>query len=309
MKSTPAPSRPFLLSLIALLRPAHWVKNLFIFVPVFFSGKLTSLDSLPILTNLFWGWLAFGLVASAVYVLNDWRDREADRMHPVKAARPLASGAVPPAVGLVLMVVCAVAGLLLAYWLRDKFAFILLIYLALNVAYCFGLKNISILDVLIVAAGFVLRVKAGGALAEVFVTNWLTVMVYLLALFLAFAKRRDDLLLKISTGHDMRKAIKGYNLEFVNLASGLLAAVISVTYLLYCVSPEVEQRLGTGRVYYTFLFVLAGLLRYLQLTYVLNDSGSPVKLLYRDRFIQVCLVAWVVSFYAIIYYRDIRFFD
>jgi decaprenyl-phosphate phosphoribosyltransferase len=301
-------TQPYLFSLVKLLRPAHWVKNLFIFIPVFFSGRLASLTDLSILTDLLGGWLAFGLVASSVYVLNDWRDRGADRLHPVKSARPLASGAITPAVGLTLMVICAAAGLLLAYWLRDKFAFILLIYLALNVAYCFGLKNISILDVLIVAIGFVLRVKAGGALAEVFVTPWLTVMVYLLALFLAFAKRRDDLLLKLSTGQDMRKAIKGYNLEFVNLALGLLSAVISVAYLLYCVSPDVEQRLG-GRVYYTFLFVLAGLLRYLQLTYVLNDSGSPVKLLYRDRFIQVCLVAWVISFYAIIYYRDIRFFD
>lgn len=297
--------RLYIVNLVGLLRPKHWVKNTFLFIPLFFAARITDLAAL---SSLFGGWVAFSLVASGVYILNDYRDIEADKLHPEKSKRPLASGAVAAGTALLIMVVCMAGGLGLAWWLLPKFGFILAIYLALNLGYSFGLKNISILDVMIVSAGFVLRVKAGGVLAHVFVTEWLTVMVFLLALFMAFAKRRDDLLIKSRTGMDMRKAIKGYNLEFINLCLPILSAVILVSYLMYALSPAAIARLGTGRVYYTFLFVLAGVLRYLQLVYIHNDSGSPVKLLYGDRFIQACLVGWLVSFYVIIYYKDLVLF-
>jgi decaprenyl-phosphate phosphoribosyltransferase len=297
--------RQHLVNLAGLLRPKHWIKNTFLFIPVFFAARIGDTATLIILLG---GWVAFNLVASGVYILNDYRDIETDRLHPEKSKRPLASGAVAAGAALAIMVVCMGGGMGLAWWLLPKFGFILAIYLALNLGYSLGLKNISILDVMIVAAGFVLRVKAGGALAKIDVTEWLTVMVFLLALFMAFAKRRDDLLLKIQTGADMRKAIKGYNLEFINLVLPILSAIILVSYLMYALSPEVAGRLGTDRVYYTFLFVLAGVMRYLQLVYIHNDSGSPVKLLYRDRFIQACLVAWIVSFYVIIYYKDLILF-
>jgi 4-hydroxybenzoate polyprenyltransferase len=201
--------RLYIVNLVGLLRPKHWVKNTFLFIPLFFAARITDLAAL---SSLFGGWVAFSLVASGVYILNDYRDIEADKLHPEKSKRPLASGAVAAGTALLIMVVCMAGGLGLAWWLLPKFGFILAIYLALNLGYSFGLKNISILDVMIVSAGFVLRVKAGGVLAHVFVTEWLTVMVFLLALFMAFAKRRDDLLIKSRTGMDMRKAIKGYNL-------------------------------------------------------------------------------------------------
>jgi decaprenyl-phosphate phosphoribosyltransferase len=297
--------RTHIVNLVGLLRPKHWVKNTFLFIPAFFAAKIGNLD---LFTLLLGGWAAFNLVASGVYILNDYRDIEADRLHPEKSRRPLASGAVDPGLALAIMVLCMGGGLGLGWWLLPKFGFILAIYLAMNVGYSLGLKNIAILDTMIVAAGFVLRVKAGGVLAKVYVTEWLTVMVFLLALFMAFAKRRDDLLIKLQTGTDMRKAIKGYSLEFVNLCLPILSSIILVSYLMYALSPAVAGRLGTDRVYYTFLFVLAGVMRYLQLVYIHNDSGSPVKLLYRDRFIQLCIVGWVVGFYVIIYYKDLILF-
>jgi 4-hydroxybenzoate polyprenyltransferase len=297
--------RTHIVNLVVLLRPKHWVKNAFLFIPAFFAAKIGNLDLLP---SLLGGWAAFSLVASGVYILNDYRDIEADRLHPEKSKRPLASGAVGPGLALAIMALCIGAGLGLGWWLLPKFGFILAIYLAMNLGYSLGLKNIAILDTMIVAAGFVLRVKAGGVLAKVYVTEWLTVMVFLLALFMAFAKRRDDLLIKLQTGTDMRKAIKGYSLEFVNLCLPILSSIILVSYLMYALSPAVAGRLGTDRVYYTFLFVLAGVMRYLQLVYIHNDSGSPVKLLYRDRFIQFCIVGWIVGFYVIIYYKDLILF-
>jgi protein-S-isoprenylcysteine O-methyltransferase Ste14 len=133
-------------------------------------------------------------------------------------------------------------------------------------------------------------------------------MVFLLALFMAIGKRRDDVLLKLSSGTDMRKAVKGYNLDFLNVVLALVCAVIVVAYFMYTMSPEVLHRLGTYRLYYTCLFVLAGILRYLQIIFVQSASGSPTKILYKDRFIQISLLLWVASFLVIIYMKDIKIF-
>jgi 4-hydroxybenzoate polyprenyltransferase len=186
--------------------------------------------------------------------------------------------------------------------------FVLGIYFFLNLAYSFGLKNIPILDIIIISIGFVLRVKAGAVIAKVGLSEWLTIMVFLLALFMAIAKRRDDVLLKLSSGNDMRKAVKGYNLDFINTALSLICAVIIVAYFMYTTSPEIVERLQTYRLYYTCLFVLAGIFRYLQLIYVQQDSQSPTKILYKDRFIQATILLWIISFYLILYVKDISIF-
>lgn len=133
-------------------------------------------------------------------------------------------------------------------------------------------------------------------------------MVFLLALFMAIGKRRDDVILKLSSGVDMRKSIKGYNLELLNVLLALICAVIIVSYFMYTMSPETMARLGTHRLYYTCLFVMAGIMRYLQIIFVMADSGSPTKILYRDRFIQIVLVLWVASFVAILYLKNDTFF-
>lgn len=296
---------PSAINYIILLRPKHWIKNLFLFIPLFFAGHLFQIDKV---LSVFWGFIAFSLVASCIYILNDYRDIEMDRLHPAKCKRPLASGAVSKVGAIAMFIVCATAGFTLAYFIKSKFFFILSLYFILNIAYSFGLKNISILDIFLLSIGFVLRVKAGGVIAFIAISHWLMIMVFLLAVFMALAKRRDDILLKLSSGKEMRKAIKGYNLEFLNSCLSLVSAVIIVVYLMYTVSPEVQQRFGTYKLYYTLLFVIAGLMRYLQLTYVKNDSGSPTNVLYKDRFIQITILMWLISFYFLIYFPDIRIF-
>jgi len=254
------------------------------------------------------GIAAFSFIASSIYIINDYRDIKDDQKHPEKSKRPLASGAVSKTVAVIICVILILAGFSIAYFLRDKFFFILCIYFILNLAYCFGLKTIPVLDIIILAIGFVLRVKAGAVIIVTGLSEWLTVMVFLLAIFMAIGKRRDDVLLKLSSGNDMRKSVKGYNLELLNVLLSLVCAVIIVAYFMYTMSSEVLLRLGTYRLYYTCVFVLAGIMRYLQIIFVQSASGSPTKILYKDRFIQVAILLWIISFYLILYTKDITIF-
>jgi 4-hydroxybenzoate polyprenyltransferase len=288
-----------------LIRPKDWAKNLFLFIPIFFAGLFFDGS---VLIELLGGFICFSLVASSIYIINDYRDIEDDKKHPIKKTRPLASGTVKKSTGLLVAFVFLISGFTAAWFIRDKFMFVLGIYFFLNLAYSFGLKNIPILDIIIISIGFVLRVKAGAVIAKVGLSEWLTIMVFLLALFMAIAKRRDDVLLKLSSGNDMRKAVKGYNLDFINTALSLICAVIIVAYFMYTTSPEIVERLQTYRLYYTCLFVLAGIFRYLQLIYVQQDSQSPTKILYKDRFIQATILLWIISFYLILYVKDISIF-
>jgi 4-hydroxybenzoate polyprenyltransferase len=302
---------------LRLIRPKEWAKNLFLFIPLFFSGELFHWDQYP---KLVLGAIAFSFIASSIYIINDYRDIEDDKKHPEKKFRPLASGAVSKTAAIIICLLLIVIGFAIAWFIRDKFLFVLAIYFVLNLGYSFGLKTIPILDVIIVATGFVLRVKGGAVIAMIGLTEWLNIMIFLLSLFMAIGKRRDDVLLKLSSGTDMRKSIKGYNLEFLNVATSLVCAVIVVAYFMYTMSPDVQNRLahfgrhpnseqatsigGAYRLYYTCLFVLAGILRYLQIIFVQAKSGSPTKILYRDRFIQIAILLWIASFYLIIYMPD-----
>ncbi|HEU4472163.1 MAG TPA: decaprenyl-phosphate phosphoribosyltransferase [Flavisolibacter sp.] len=302
---------------LKLLRPKDWAKNLFLFIPLFFSGKILEWETYP---SLLLGFLAFSCMASSIYIINDYRDIEDDKKHPEKSKRPLASGAVSKPAALVICALLILTGLTLGYLIKEKFLFVLAIYFVLNLGYSFGLKSIPILDIVIVAAGFVLRVKGGAVIANVGVSEWLNIMVFLLALFMAIGKRRDDVLLKLSSGTDMRKSIKGYNLEYLNVVLALVCAVIVVAYFMYTMSPEVQNRLatvgpgagsstgGAYRLYYTCLFVLAGIMRYLQIIFVQAASGSPTKILYKDRFIQCTILLWIASFTLIIYMKDVTIF-
>lgn len=291
---------------LQLLRPKDWAKNLFLLIPLFFAGTFFNVHKYP---NVLLGIVAFCCIASSIYIINDYRDIEDDRRHPEKAKRPLASGAVGKSSALIICLILLAAGFAIAYSLRTKFVFVLGIYFFLNLAYSFGLKTIPILDVIIIAIGFVLRVKAGAVLAYIGLSEWLTIMIFLLALFMAVGKRRDDVLLKLSSGTNMRKAVKGYNLDFLNILLSLICAVIIVAYFMYTMSAEVIQRTGTYRLYYTCLFVLAGIMRYLQIIYIDAQSGSPTKILYKDRFIQICILLWIASFYIIIYTKNVIIFN
>ena len=291
---------------LKLLRPKDWAKNLFLFLPLFFGRQISNTH---LLIQVSFGFVAFSCIASSIYIINDYRDREDDRKHPVKCKRPLASGSVSPSSALVICALLIIAGFGLAWWIRDKFLFVLAIYFLVNLGYSLGLKSIPILDLILLAAGFVLRIKGGSVISYVPLSEWIVIMVFLLAIFMAIGKRRDDVLLKISSGTDMRKSIKGYNLELLNVLLALVCAVIVVAYLMYTMSPVTIQYTGSTRLYYTCLFVLAGIMRYLQIIYVSNDSGSPTKILYKDRFIQVTLVLWIVSYILLLYIKDLTLFN
>lgn len=291
---------------LKLLRPKDWAKNLFLFLPLFFSGELLNLS---LTFKVLGGFVAFSLIASSIYIINDYRDREDDRKHPVKCKRPLAAGTVSPTAALVLCGLLLIAGFGLAWWIRDKFLFVLIIYFLVNLCYSLGLKSIPILDIILLAIGFVLRIKGGSVISYVPLSEWIIIMVFLLAVFMALGKRRDDVLLKLSSGADMRKSIKGYNLELLNTLLALVCAVIVVAYLMYTMSPETIQHMGTTRLYYTCIFVFAGIFRYLSLIYISTDSGSPTKILYKDRFIQITLLLWIASYVVLLYVlKDKTFF-
>ena len=286
---------------LKLIRPKDWAKNLFLFLPLFFGQQILDFHKVIAVS---YGFIAFCCIASSIYIINDYRDREDDRKHPVKCKRPLASGAIKPTSALVLCGLLMILGFGLAWWIREKFLVVLAIYFLVNLGYSMGLKSIAVLDIMLLAAGFVLRIKGGSVISFVPLSQWIVVMVFLLAIFMAIGKRRDDVLLKLSLGTDMRKSVKGYNLEFLNVLLALVSAVIIVAYLMYTLSPETVVRLGTYRLYYTGIFVMAGIMRYLQIIYLSADSGSPTKILYKDRFIQVTLLLWVASFVVILYLKN-----
>jgi len=259
-----------------------------------FSFNLTLYN----IIKVFEGVLIFSLCASAVYVFNDIHDLNEDRQHPEKSKRPIASGEISISTAFILAIIIYSISLGLAWWLNKGFFSVLIVYTILNVLYTLKLKHISILDIVIIAIGFILRLYAGAALIDVAVSMWIVLVTFLLALFLILAKRRDEYLHYVN-GKIVRKNIDGYNLELLNAGMVLLAAVTLVAYIMYTVSPDVIARMGNDKLYFTTGFVIVGILRYMQLTFVYGNSGSPTKLLLKDVFLQVDIVLWLLSFYVI----------
>ena len=284
--------------IIKLMRPHQYVKNAFIFIPLFFALEITNKELLLYALIAF---ISFSLSASAIYILNDYFDIEEDRQHPKKKYRPLASGDITKKQSIVIMVILLSIGISLMTLLSFKATFILLFYVIMNIAYTLWLKHIAILDVTVIAIGFVLRLFIGSAVTDIKLSMWIVIMTFLLALFMALAKRRDDVLIFMNTGTKMRKVIDGYNLQFLDGAMMIMASVVIVSYTLYTTSSEVIQRVGSEYLYLTTLFVILGIMRYLQITFVLLDSGSPTKIILKDRFIQLTLLGWIVSFGLILY--------
>jgi len=284
---------------LKLARPEHWVKNLFVFIPAFFAAKLSEPG---LLLRAMGGFIAFSLIASAVYALNDMIDAPLDRNHPDKCRRPIASGAIKPTTAVVLILVWMGGGMLLAAALNRELLLIVIAYFIVNVAYSFRLKHFALIDVSLIGLGFLLRVFAGGAATGVGISQWLIVLTFLLALILGLAKRRGEYLVE-TNGQPFRKALEGYNLPFLDNSIVVCSTVAIVAYLMYCFSPEVTGRMGSDKIYYTAFFVIIGILRYLQLTLVYNKTESPVRALLRDPFLQAVLVGWIGSFAWLLYFK------
>ena len=288
---------------IQLTRPQQWLKNVFVMIPMFFGGSL--LDTSDIKSSLT-TFFAFSFIASSIYCFNDIIDVEADRRHPVKSKRPIASGAISMVQARLLMLfmlVCSLATLLLLDTMTHTLTVgsVLVIYYVMNLLYCSKLKQYAIVDVCIIAFGFVLRVLAGSYATDIVPSKWLVLMTFLLTLFLSFSKRRDDVLRMNETGEAPRKNTTRYNLTFINQAITITASVTLVCYIMYTVSPEVVSRFHSDLLYLTSVFVLLGLLRYIQLTVVDKKSGDPTKMMLKDRFTQCVVLMWAMAFLVLIY--------
>lgn len=284
--------------LIILARPHQYVKNTFIFLPIFFGLQIANVH---FLLNAFIAFIAFSLTASSLYILNDYLDREEDRKHPKKKSRPIASGNVSANAAMIFMLVLFVGGLSLMAVLSLYAVAILAFYVIMITAYSFYFKHIAIIDVSIIAIGFVLRLFIGSAVTGIELSVWIVVMTFLLALFLALAKRRDDVIIFLETGEKMRKNVDGYNLRFLDGVMTIMAAVVIVAYILYTTSTEVALRFGSNYLYLTAFFVVIGIMRYMQIAFVEKDSGSPTRILLKDRFTQVAVLGWIATFSWILY--------
>ena len=283
---------------IQLVRPHQYLKNGFIWCPVFFGNRITDSTAIGLTTLAF---IVFSMVASTIYIFNDYKDINEDRQHPEKCCRPLASNAVSPKEALGLALVLFSGALILALsTLPIGCGYLVLTYLLLNITYSLQLKHWPIVDIVCIALGFVIRIFMGGVAAQVIISPWIVIMTFLLALFLALAKRRDDLLL-IDQGNQVRKAIDGYNLEFISLTMGIMASVIIVAYILYTVSPDIVAKHGTHKLYISSIWVLLGLLRYLQITFVEEKSGSPTLILIKDIALQMIILLWLITIVILIY--------
>lgn len=288
----------YIQDMFVLMRPHQYLKNVFIFLPLFFSLQITNM---PLLAHTVTAFIAFSMTASGVYVVNDYFDMQNDRMHPVKQYRPLASGRISRKQAFVFAALLFFAGFAMMGMLSFAAVGILLAYVLLNIAYTLLLKHLAVIDVTVIAIGFVLRIFVGTTVTGLDASMWIVVMTFLLALFLALAKRRDDILIFNRTGQKMRKVIDGYNIQFVDMAMTLMAGVVIVAYLMYCVSPEVIARTGSDKLYLTLIYVIVGIMRYMQITFVEEVSGSPTKILLQDRMIQIVIVMWIVTFGMILY--------
>lgn len=315
MKATNTPSlhENRLHAMMRLLRPQQWIKNLFVFGPVIFGGALFNGEALLAGLATFF---SFSFAASSIYCFNDIHDLTDDIRHPEKCHRPIASGVVTVRQAYGLMVLMFVLSMLVSllpvqlraaevpssgYWSTCSVAAVILFYWLLNLAYCARLKQFAIIDVCIVAFGFVLRLFAGGAATGIVLSKWIVLMTFLITLFMSFAKRRDDVLRMEQTGLPPRKNTIRYNSTFINQALTITAGVTLVCYIMYTVSPEVIAQFHNDSLYLTSIFVLVGLLRYIQVTVVDKHSGNPTKVILKDHFIQLVVLAWLVAFILIIY--------
>ena len=285
-------------AILILLRPAHWAKNVFVLAPLIFAERLTDIPSLKRSALAF---VFFCAASSAVYVINDILDREEDRRHPLKRHRPLAAGTVSVTTAGAVGISLAAGSLAGAIYLGPLVAGATGVYLLLNLLYSVRLKHVVIVDVMVLSLGFVLRVLAGAAAVDVDVSAWLLLCTIFLSLFLAFSKRRHELLLLNDEASGQRPVLSHYSPAFLDQMTNVVTASTVIAYALYCVAPETIDRFGTEALVYTVPFVLFGIFRYLYLIYQTRDPRNPTEAIVRDPPSLVNLVFWGLAVVVILY--------
>jgi 4-hydroxybenzoate polyprenyltransferase len=282
---------------VRTMRPLEWIKNLFVFAPIFFGGEAEHVDKLALVGVVF---LAFSAMSSAVYIFNDVRDREFDRSHPVKRERPIASGALPVSTAITAACLLAALSLGLVHFSAPVLG-VVLAYGGMNVLYSLKLKHVVILDVFTIAIGFVLRVFAGGLIIQVEPSSWLIMATFLLSLFLGLAKRRHELLLMKDVANSHRPVLEQYTIPLVDILTAVVTPVTLITYILYTLDGTTVARFHSGKLYLTAGFVVFGIFRYLYLMHRKDLGGSPTQLVINDRPLRTAILAWVATFAVIVY--------
>jgi len=284
-------------AIVKTARPHHWVKNLIVFAALIFAKKFADPESVTLAIK---GFFAFCLASSAIYYLNDITDCKKDQLHPTKKNRPIASGRLSFKTAWFIAALLLTAGFILSYTLGQLFLFYFILYVFLNFGYNLGLKNVVIIDVMILAIGFVLRAAAGAEAITVPISSWLLVCTILLALFLGLAKRRHELVILGDDAISHRQSLAHYSPYFLDQMMSVVTASTVVAYAFYTLSPEVKDKLGTGNMVFTVPFVLYGIFRYLYLIHQKDEGGSPTKLLVTDTPLLVCVGLWIISVFIIL---------
>jgi len=282
------------------LRPQQWIKNLFIFAPLIFSQNIFNR---PLVLKTMVAFAAFCLISSAHYIFNDLRDIEDDRRHPVKCQRPLASGRLKKGPAIAALVVIGAAGLALAAGINTPFLLMAAGYLVLQTAYSMWLKHVVILDVFVVAAGFLIRVVAGGLAIKVEISSWLLICTILLSLFLAMGKRRYELVLLDKDAANHRPILREYNTYLLDQMISVVTASTLVAYCLYTISAETVTKFGTRNLLFTVPFVLYGIFRYLYLIHQKAEGGTPEALIIRDKPLLADIFLWIVAAVLILRFK------
>lgn len=290
---------PAAAGLVSALRPKHWIKNVFVFAPLFFSGRAAEIDALLSVIVVFFG---FNAAASAIYLFNDIFDAERDRVHPDKRHRPIASGTLPVRAAIIACVILALISVLISALISPPAAFVVIGYIGLNVAYSIWLKHIVILDVFSIAIGFLLRVLAGAVAINVHPTPWLLIATFLIALFLALAKRREELTSLENQSDNHRPVLTQYTTALADELISVVTPVTLLAYLLYTLDAETKLRFQSDWLYVTGIFVVFGVFRYLYLVHRKNLGGSPTDLVLKDIPLLGAVVGWGISFILIIYF-------
>jgi 4-hydroxybenzoate polyprenyltransferase len=288
------------INLFRSLRPAQWSKNLLLFAGLIFSHNLFSMaNTLKVVL----GFTIFCFLSGCIYIINDLVDLDKDRYHPVKRYRPLAAGKVTPSLALQFATSVFVISSISAYFLDSFFALICLVYVTLMVSYSLLLKNIVILDVIIIAMGFVLRAVAGAVLIDVEISPWLLVCTLFLALFLAVAKRRHELTLLAHNAANHRDSLSAYSTTLLDQMIAVVTTSTLIAYTLYTLAPRTREIVGTPNLAITLPFVIYGIFRYLYLIYQKNEGGSPEILIFSDKSLMIDLILWVIVVIMVLYFK------
>ncbi len=287
-------------SILRSVRPAQWTKNLFVFAALIFAREFFTF---PLLLKTAGAFLVFCLVSGSFYIFNDLRDREEDRAHPKKSQRPIARGEILPKEALTLFFVLATIGLATAFFLGRNFFLAVGIYFFLQVAYSLQLKQVVILDIFVIAMGFVIRVVAGGLVIAVPISSWLLICTTLLALLLSMGKRRHELTILEERAAEHRPILKEYSAYLLDQMIAVVTASTLIAYCLYTISEETVQKFGTSNLIWTAPFVLYGIFRYLYLVHLKGKGGSPEEIIIQDKPMLFNIVLWIGTVLLVLYLR------